>query len=212
MIEVEFTTRITLEKDGDSPDDYSQYFITTDGRIFDTAEDEEETNIGTLSAVLVDADRAAQAGLDLWVTADACAGDMEALTSTFYEHGRIAPKVLEVLDASLPNLLYIRHIEIAPEHRGKRIGLAAIRRAIDILVVNCDVVALKPFPLQFEGKVTPTTNRKEAQAATTKLKRYYRQMGFKDLKGTGFMMLDLTRRLKDVLLNPDPWMDDEELD
>jgi GNAT superfamily N-acetyltransferase len=106
-------------------------------------------------------------------------------------------------------LLYIKRIEIEPKYRGKGIGLAAIRRAIDVLRVNCELVALKPFPLQFEGKVTPT-NRREAQAATTKLKRYYRRMGFKDLGGTGFMMLDLTLRLKDVLLNPDLCVEDED--
>jgi GNAT superfamily N-acetyltransferase len=209
MIEVEFTNRITLEEDSDSPDDYTQYFITTFGRIFKYGEGEKETNIGTLTAILIDADRATQAGLHLWQAADAYAGDIEAVTSTFFAGGQLGTDVLRDLDVSLPNLLYIQRIEVKRQYRGKGIGLAAIRRAIDVLRVNCDVVALKPFPLQFEGKVNGT-NRKEAQAATTKLKHYYRRMGFRNLKGTGFMMLDLTRRLKDVLLTPDSYMDDDE--
>lgn len=209
MIEVEFTTRITLEADSNSPDDYIQYFITTDGRIFKDGEDETETNMGTLTAILIDADRAAQAGLHLWHAADAYAGDIEAVTSTFFAGGQLETDVLRDLNVWLPNLLYIQRIEVKRQYRGKGIGLAAIRRAIDVLRVNCDVVALKPFPLQFEGKVSDA-NRKEAQMATTKLKRYYRRMGFRNLKGTDYMMLDLTSCVKDVLLTPDSSMEDDD--
>jgi GNAT superfamily N-acetyltransferase len=210
-MQIELSSRITLEKDGDSPDDYQQFFVTFCGRIFDTDENDEETNIGTITAVLIDADRAAQAGLDLWHAADAYAGDIEAVTDTFFVDGQLGTEALGDLDICLPNLLYIQRVEVKRKYRGKGIGLAAIRRAIDVLRVNCDVVALKPFPLQFEGKVTPT-NRKEAQTATTKLKRYYRRMGFKGVTGTDYMILNLAHRLRDVLLEPDSYMEEGEID
>ena len=55
---------------------------------------------------------------------------------------------------------------------------------------------MKPFPLQFEGKVTDS-NADEFSAATSKLKNYYAGEGFESLQGSDLMILDLEKRFQD---------------
>jgi len=56
---------------------------------------------------------------------------------------------------------------------------------------------MKPFPLQFESKVTES-NIDEFRAATSKLKKYYAREGFESLKGSDLMILDMDKRFQDV--------------
>src|SRR5689334_23146221 len=49
------------------------------------------------------------------------------------------------------NLLILDRLEILPDHRKKRLGLACLYRCIQQYRHGCSFVALKAFPLQFEA-------------------------------------------------------------
>jgi hypothetical protein len=43
-------------------------------------------------------------------------------------------------------------MEIFPQYRGQQLGLKYVRAAITRFGIGCQLVAIKPFPLQFEGE------------------------------------------------------------
>lgn len=97
------------------------------------------------------------------------------------------------------NLLIVDRIEILPEFRGQKIGLECLRRCLQQYARDCGVVALKCFPLQFEGAELdePAWRRKmqleklstDHKRSLAKLKKYYASLGFKVLPGTDIMAL-----------------------
>jgi len=96
------------------------------------------------------------------------------------------------------NLLIIDRIEILPEFRGNNIGLECLRRCLQQHAHGCGVVALKCFPLQFEGggfddpawrrKMQLGKLSKDPKRSLAKLKKYYAALGFKIIPGTDFMV------------------------
>jgi GNAT superfamily N-acetyltransferase len=96
------------------------------------------------------------------------------------------------------NLLIIDRLEILPEFRGNNIGLECLRRCLQQYAHGCGVVALKCFPLQFEGRELddPAWRRKmqlgklskDPKRSLAKLKKYYASLGFKIIPGTDFMV------------------------
>lgn len=96
------------------------------------------------------------------------------------------------------NLLIVDRLEILPEFRGNNIGLECLRRCLQHCARGCGVVALKCFPLQFEGAGLddPAWRRKmqigklsrDHKRSLAKLKKYYASLGFKVLPGTDFMV------------------------
>ncbi|OQB04377.1 MAG: hypothetical protein BWY19_01204 [bacterium ADurb.Bin212] len=89
------------------------------------------------------------------------------------------------------NLLIIDRIEITPKYRGKNIGFAAISNLIKVFGHSCGYVAVESFPLQFEAGNAGNEPADDKELATLKLKNYYSKLGFKNIKGTDFMLLNL---------------------
>jgi hypothetical protein len=96
------------------------------------------------------------------------------------------------------NLLIVDRIEILPEFRGNNIGLECLRRCLQQYAHGCGVVALKCFPLQFEGaelddpawrrKMQMGKLSKDHKRSLAKLKKYYASLGFKIIPGTDIMV------------------------
>ncbi|HYJ87184.1 MAG TPA: hypothetical protein VEW46_14075 [Pyrinomonadaceae bacterium] len=96
------------------------------------------------------------------------------------------------------NVLIVDRLEILPEFRGKNIGLECLRLCLQQYARGCGVVALKCFPLQFEGAELddPAWRRKmqfgklsrDHKRGSAKLKKYYASLGFKVLPGTDIMV------------------------
>jgi hypothetical protein len=96
------------------------------------------------------------------------------------------------------NLLIIDRIEILPEFRGKKLGLECLRLCLQQYARDCGVVALKCFPLQFEGAEMgePAWCRRmefgklsrDHKRSSAKLKKYYASLGFKALPGNDIMV------------------------
>lgn len=102
-------------------------------------------------------------------------------------------------------LLIIDRLELRPEYRGHGYGLAAMKSLIMRFRMGAAVVAIKPFPLQFEGKVVDgpeelsrrgleAYGRDEARC-TRRLVTHYGRLGFKRIRGTPFMCLSLVQPL-----------------
>ena len=74
------------------------------------------------------------------------------------------------------DLIYLERLNILPKHRGKGLGLSCCAAVLVLLQKTCHRAAMKPYPLQWEGKQGDT--KKEFRAARKKLISYYRPLGF----------------------------------
>ena len=88
-----------------------------------------------------------------------------------------------------------------PRYRGQQLGLQYVRAALSRFGIGCRLAAIKPFPLQFEGKMGSISGNEYVEpsksmladfnAATKKLKKYYAREGFISLRNSDLMILDL---------------------
>lgn len=95
------------------------------------------------------------------------------------------------------NILFIDLIEIKPEYRGRRLGLAALYRVLQKFMGGCRFAFIKVFPLQFRsGHSIERSNEqlkqftRDKKAAVRKLKNYYSKIGFKRIPNSDYMLFD----------------------
>ncbi|MBT9462530.1 hypothetical protein [Hydrogenophaga sp.] len=122
------------------------------------------------------------------------------------DDGEYAPEVTAILPGGerwSPNLLILDRLEVLPKYRGYGIGLRVLRCLQEQFSMGCGLVAMKPFPLQFEGG-DPAEKEGDPKfvtmglgdfdrnqgRATARLCRYYAQLGFIGVPGTDFMISD----------------------
>jgi hypothetical protein len=184
----------------DGPEAFSQDMeVTIFAEREDPPEESDETRvqIGHISATLIRLSDATAAGWDLYTALDAPSHSTSECLELLGDNGEYSAAVQDVLQDEVfwpENILLVERLEIQPEHRGHNAGLYAMRAFIDLLGAGCSVVACKPFPLQFEGKVTDE-NRKEFLAAQTKLRKYWGRVGFKRVPKTDLCVLSPLLRL-----------------
>src|ERR1039457_6962879 len=103
-------------------------------------------------------------------------------------------KVQEVCEPLGNDLLILDRMEVKERYRGNGFGLMAANSCMRVFGSGCGLVALKPFPLQYEAKVNPETKAHDPRAFqrdTMKLPRYGARLGFK-LRENGLMVMDTT--------------------
>lgn len=117
-----------------------------------------------------------------------------------YETGDFKPNLEPILGEYIcdMNVLIVDRLEILPEFRGKKIGLASLVWCLRQYARQCGVVALKCFPLQFEcAEMGEPEWRSEMQfgklsrdrkRSLAKLKKYYASLGFKALPADDIMV------------------------
>ncbi len=117
-----------------------------------------------------------------------------------YETGDFKPNLEKVLGEYIcdSNVLIVDRLEILPEFRGKKIGLASLVWCLRQYARQCGVVALKCFPLQFEcAEMGEPAWRREMQfgklsrdrkRSLAKLKKHYGSLGFKVLPAGDIMV------------------------
>ena len=95
------------------------------------------------------------------------------------------------------NILIVDRLQVLPEFRGKNIGLACRERCIQQYARDCGIVALRCFPLQFEGcdddarwrrKMKFGKLSKDFDQSLAKLKEYYGSLGFMPLPDSDIMV------------------------
>lgn len=137
--------------------------------------------------------------------------DLEATTEPYITllgeyAGNFSPAVLRLLDEDLvlnSNMLIIDRVELLPAYRGLGLGLECMKTCLRHMSHGCRIAALKPYPLQFEAKACESKNwsaglelssfSSNQRASLQRLKRHYGQLGFKHVRGTELMVLDLDK-------------------
>jgi GNAT superfamily N-acetyltransferase len=185
----------------------ARYVIEHSG-VLDLVDEDDEVveTIGSFSAIVVDAIAALvdkESPFDVF--------DSYSITFGFFENlyesngGDFKEKVIKTVgeDNFLwnPNLLILNRLVVTPEHRGHGIGLLALRTLIQRFGIGVGVVAMKPFPLQFEAASLddPKTCARlgfdqfnlTQSKATAKLRKYYGRLGFKKVPGSEMMIRGL---------------------
>ena len=104
------------------------------------------------------------------------------------------------------NLLIFDRVEVLPEYRGNDLALRYYNTALLRFGANCSLAVLKPFPLQCESAGDEPASQeawrealclgefsRDRRAGTGRLKRHYERCGFKALRGSPLMLLDLAK-------------------
>ena len=171
--------------------------------------DEEIDTIGKFKLYYVDVSRSINRGEDIFEVMDA---HSSSVAECFYpifdkESQEFNENIMKLFsyDVLDINLLIIDRLEILPEYRGEKIGLKAMRQLIHRFSLGAGIVAIKPFPLQFESTSSHDSewvnkmqhykfpiNEKEC---LIKLKNYYAKLGFVALKNSKLMVLNTAKRL-----------------
>ncbi|MFO1491092.1 MAG: GNAT family N-acetyltransferase [Kiritimatiellia bacterium] len=200
MVRVEFTQSSIL---GDEPE-YFQRRIK--GNIYGQAEvegREVDIPVGTMELVYVDVLAAIIRGISLLDFFDYDAV-IDEYCSVMYdpetlEYSESAQKILGEGVFQL-NTLILHRIMIHAKHRGKKIGQAALRTAIETLSQGCGAVAVMPKPFQNEAKSKGLFHElvenqlvdfeQDPEKARENLSLYYRRLGFEKLPGTNLLILN----------------------
>jgi hypothetical protein len=178
--------------------------------------DAPEHTAGTTRLFVVNGEAALNEGYNLQGVLD-FSGETAAYLPLFDEDsGSLSQAVARILEEEederyCENFLILDRLEILPKFRGQKLGLRYLRAAILRFGMGCRFAAIKPFPLQFEGRFSGPRGsepglspgalqemQKACEAATKKLRNYYAPLGFVGVKGTELMILDLRLRLPKV--------------
>jgi hypothetical protein len=168
-----------------------ELFVTLDDDL-----DDDEYPAGDAKLFIVNAEAAELHGESLLELLDQRAETAAYIPLIGKEAGSFSPAVCKKLGEEMVlsrNMLILDRLEIRPQFRGQELGLRYMRAAITRFGMGCRIAAMKPFPLQFEDKVSESTIA-DFRAATAKLKKYYARDGFESLRGSDLMILDLEKR------------------
>jgi len=162
--------RLELRQSSSSEDDESSLVTAFEGRVFQGPYELVGVLTGQLvhtsenpDGVFLDMDGYSQGLLDI-------AGNLLCHTQP----------LAAWLSSCAGDLLYLDRLQILKPHRGKGLGLEVNGAVMDLFGQLCEVVVIKPFPLQWEGIWDTTADVANEQAAAdfAKLTNYYLQLGF----------------------------------
>lgn len=181
-------------------------FLTSELRV--VTQDGEQFFAGTAALALMNLVGARRAGFTpVEVLADEAQwGDYAALFANDRpRHFAAAVKRAGAGREDCDNLLIFDRVEVLPEYRGNDLALRYYNTALLRFGAGCSLAVLKPFPLQCESTCDEPASKEEwrqalrlsdfsrdRRAATLRLKRHYERCGFKALRGSPLMLLDLT--------------------
>ena len=207
MLYFEFAQRVSV-----CDDEPSRYVSNISGTIgMHPEDDDDETEIGRFRIFIVNAEQAVNDEASLFdvFDRDEALGDYFSLYED--EDGAYTSAVLAALKIEprwAPNMLILDRLEIEPAHRGMGYGLQVLRSLMERFAIGCGLIAMKPFPLQFENR-SPAENSMRAgfkkmrldlfsddrRRADKKLRDYYAKLGFKRVRGTPLMVFDTEGRI-----------------
>jgi hypothetical protein len=194
-----------------SYDDYERYLAVYEGDLFVFLDDEQESHdrehpAGQVRLFVLNADAAEHEDENLCDVLDVREETAAYIPLLGNDAGNFSRAVCKILGEEMVfcrNILILDRLEILPRFRGQQLGLRYVRAAISRFGIGCRLATIKPFPLQFEGKmgtvggsetVEPSKSMvADFNAATKKLKKYYAHEGFVSLKNSDLMVLDLDK-------------------
>ena len=218
--------RCVFRSEMNEDDECGLYLAEYNGEIFVTLEsdDDDDTghHAGTTRLFILNADAADHDDVDLCELLDRRPETAAFIPLIGEQPGSLSSDVYRLLREETvlsTNLLLLDRLELLTQFRGQELGLKFMKAAITRFGMGCRIAVLKPFPLQFEGKMgteyvgrggqvvrQPPRDRTAAakmRSATEKLKRYYARAGFVTLRGSELMILDLDKRRELALADGD---------
>jgi hypothetical protein len=145
----DYDVRFTVKRSLVADEEPSEYVIEIDGSI-EFASDTPEV-VGRISARVVQAARALNDGEYLFEVCDSVDQSLHDYASAVYDYEE--ESIVESISDGCAgaDVLIVQSIQIIAAHRGRRLGLLAMRRTIDTFGGGCAAVVIKPFPLQFSA-------------------------------------------------------------
>jgi GNAT superfamily N-acetyltransferase len=194
-------SRASLHPDGE-PD---RFVVETTGYVVAEGEDGVPRRVGKVHAWRVQAALAAAAGESLFDVCDAHSQELHEVHALLYEPDgyEFSGAIVSRFDAFEPDCLVLDYVVLHPKWRGLRLGLLAVRKLVDLLGCGCGLAVSHVAPLRADAhdilRVPPSwlpANGTAARqrAATRKLRRYYRQMGFRRVGRSPYYALSLARQ------------------
>jgi GNAT superfamily N-acetyltransferase len=185
------------------PSEPYKYIHKTTGIVSIWNDDDEEETIGIFKIKVVDLQDAERDHVSAFDVMDAHSTTIRYFESLFnLNSDTLKDSLIDLLDQRFgwfvnfpPNLLILDRLVIDPAYRGHGVGLNALDAIIRRYGLGIDLVAMNPFPLQFESvgkkdiysnemedldaKWSATVARKGTlKANTKKLQAYYARLGF----------------------------------
>ncbi len=176
----------------------------SDGKVF---------KVGKVKAYRIHAALAREEGECLFDVCDCHSEDLLGVHTALFdpESDDLKEEVRDQFDVFDLDVLVLDYVLLAPRWRGLKLGLLAARKMIDLLGGSCGLVVSHVAPLNPDAgefcKVPPTwiprhECKEGEREARRKLRRYFRRMGFRRIKGTryhGLSMTQVTPTLSDLI-------------
>lgn len=173
--------------------DPSSYVVHVSGTIVFIGGDDSEEEVGSVQAILCRLGEAMDDGFEWYEVLDSFSETAPYME--LFEGDDWSDQVQEVCEPLGNDLLILDRMEVKERYRGNGFGLMAANSCMRAFGSGCGVVALKPFPLQYESKFNPEAEAahdpRAFQRAKMKLTRYWARLGFKLLEN-GLMMMGTT--------------------
>lgn len=181
----------------------TDFLYETDGDLLVVNDADDRSLVGKFRLYYVDVERAINNGMPIFDVLDSYAQTVDYYDALF---GVNAPEFSDSLMKTLnddvfgSNVLILDRLEILPKYRGRGLGLSVMRHMIERFAGGAAVIAIKPFPLQFELESSREDGKKwkvdlglselskNERNATKKLRDYYGRLGFVGMRGTPFMV------------------------
>ena len=194
----------------------SGYIHASSGNLILLDDNSNEIDVGVFQIILVDVRSAVNDSMSVVDVFDS-----ESITLDFYENlydlDTLDDFTQTVIDTAFskdsysyqPNLAILERLVVYPAWRGKGLGALAIRGLSQRLRASAKLLALKPYPLQFESayldgphdwddeqsETYPKWQLEDfsgnQEEATARLTLYYAKQGFKAIPGTDYMARDI---------------------
>ena len=187
----------------DYPDPHD-FVYETSGDLFNLNEFEGREFIGKFRVYYADVERAMRQREPIYHVFDAHSAEVEEYYEPIFgsEGYDFNENLLEVVSHEIfgYNLLILDRLEILPQYRRKKLGLTILHHMIERFSAGASIVAMKPFPLQFEpikdkdkkkwrDKMLLDQFPTDENIAKEKLYNYYRKLGFIHLSATPMMVI-----------------------
>jgi hypothetical protein len=199
----------SLHPDGE-PDDYISTYTGLircirghDGRV---------THVGKVKTYRIHTALAREAGESLFDVCDCHSQELHEIHAVLFdpETGDLRESVRNPFDVFDADVLVIDYVLLSPRWRGLKLGLLAARKMIDLLGGGCGLVVSHIAPLNADAaefrKVPngwiPRHEGEGEREARDRLRRHFRRMGFRRIKGTrlhGLSLSQVTPTLSDLI-------------
>jgi len=197
------------------PDDPGDYLYPICGRITEMDDDEGDILVGKFRLYYVDIASAIDTGfIDVFDIFDSHSDSTAEYYDSLFDPDTtgFSENLQQLFNYEIfgLSLLIIDRLELLPGYRGKNLGLTIMRRLIQRFSPGAGVVAIKPFPLQFEQSIPAedkigwhaemqlSSFRETEQDSIRKLQNHYGKLGFVEMKSTPHMILSTARRLPSI--------------